>query len=457
MLVLVITLALTVTAYYLSTISVVDVRLDNIDKTRQALKQAKQALINYAIMHADGSGSGDPGEFGYLPCPHISNATEGAQDGVCKARYKNSIGYLPWNALDTDILRDGSGNCLWYAVSSSYKNNPDSLLINEDSNGMFQMLDDNGAVVAGNLPEDRVVAVVFAPGAPLANQSRNFNAATSCGDDAANISAYLEGDGVVDNANIQDVIDNVDQFISASITSDSSAVPYNDRLLTITRDEIWSAIIARPDFNIKMQNLTEALALCLKNYATANTYNRMPWPARIDLADYRLQDNYDDGDGTSGYAGRFPYIVTDSNTAITVGSNDELFIQGDCDPAGGITVDLKTVGSEYRNLWDNWKDHFFYVVSKDFAPAAAAGSCGDCITVNAGQMAAVVIYAGSRQGAQVRTGPVGPDINTKNNIANYIENGNQALFPDITGNAAYTTGGNDIMFCIDTALGVAAC
>lgn len=457
LIILVIVIALTASTFYFSSISVVDYQMDNLEQTRSALKKAKQAIIDYAVMHADGSGSGDPGEFGYLPCPYITNATEGVQDLTCNNRYKNTIGYLPWISLETDILRDGSGNCLWYAVSGSYKNNPVSELINEDTNGMFQLMDNTGAVKVGGLPEERIVAVVYAPGAPLATQNRTLDATTSCGDDAVSIAEYLEGDGATDNSSVQDIVDTIDQVIASSLSSAEEAVPYNDHILTITREEIWLAVMGRSDISTKMQSLTLALAECLRNYGFNNGFNRLPWPADITLADYRLEDNYDDSDGMSGYAGRFPFLVSDSNTSIGVGTSDEIFTQGNCTIAGGISADLDVVGSEYRNLWNNWKDHFFYVVSKDFEPDNSAASCGTCITVDGSQMAAVVIFAGSRVVGQIRNGPVGIDVDTKNNIANYIENGNEGLFPDVAGNGAYVTGGNDIMYCIDGSLGVALC
>lgn len=456
LLILIIVVALTISTYYFSSISLVDYQVNNLEQTRSALKKAKQALINYAVMHADGSGSGNPGEFGYLPCPHIANATEGAQDLTCKARYKNAIGYLPWISLETDILQDGSGNCLWYAVSGSYKNNPNSQLINEDTNGMFQTVDDNGVTIQGNLPHERVVAVVFAAGAPVAAQNRTYDTTKACGGDAANVAEYLEGDGVTDNSAVQDIVDTIDQFISASISSDSLAAPYNDLMITISREEIWAAVMARNDIDDKMQTLTHALADCLSNYALTNGLNRLPWPADVALADYRLDNNYDDTDGSTGYFGRYPFIVTDSNVAIGIGANDEIFTQGSCTIAGGIIADLD-VGSEYRNLWDNWKDHFFYVVSKGFEPDNSPASCGTCITVNTNKVAAVVIYAGSRQGLQLRTGPIGVDADTKNTVFSYMENGNETKFPDMTGNGNYVTGGNDIMYCIDDSMGVAQC
>ena len=326
---------------------------------------------------------------------------------------------------------------------------------------MLQLVNNSGTVVAGNAAEDRVVAIVFSPGPVIASQSRSIDTTTICGDDGTNPSAYLEGNGVTDNAVLSGSADTIDQFIHASITSASATVPYNDQFITITREEIWSAIITRNDFNNKITVLTEELAKCLKQYAVSNAKDRLPWPAPMDLADYRDDSNYDDA---SGYTGRFPFIITDSNTAsaITVGS-DELFTQAACDISGGLTVDLTDTSSEYRYLWNNWKDHFFYVLSKDFEPATTMANCvSDCITVNAVPMAGVVIYAGSRQeGVQIRNGDVAAsDVNTKDDISNYIDDviSNQPAFIAGTGKGAYiTTGVNDIMYCIKPDLTVASC
>ena len=38
-----------------------------------------------------------------------------------------------------------------------------------------------------------------------------------------------------------------------------------------------------------------------------------------------------------------------------------------------------------------------------------------------------------------------------------FENGNEAKFPDLSGNEEYVVGGNDIMFCIEDGLGVVPC
>ncbi|VAW52586.1 hypothetical protein MNBD_GAMMA06-1145 [hydrothermal vent metagenome] len=479
MLILIITLALAVSAYYFSSISIVDLKVNNLNDTRLALKKAKQLLLNYAVMHAsqngagNGLGGGDPGEYGYFPCPYITQGNvvnEGKQNGNCGAANINSMGYLPWTSLQSEILRDGHGNCLWYAVSGAYKNATNSGLINEDTNGMFQIVDSGNNVIAGVTPENRIVAVVFAPGAALGAQSRVADVNFSCGSDGTNAAAYLEGNGNTDNATLLTDADNLDTFIQASLTSDNDSPPYNDHFITITRSEIWAAIMAtttaRSEFNNKMTNLTAALAECLRRYALKNTKNRLPWPAPMSLTDYRVNNNYAD---VTGYAGRLPFIVADSNTAIGVGTNNELFVEAGCNVAGGFPVDLiytppaPPPPSESRTLWNNWKDHFFYVLSKDYEPATSTASAcaGNCITVNNIKMAGVVIFSGSRQAnsSQLRNGGIATDeADTKQNIRNYIEGvNNQTAFIDATGTGDYFSGGNDIMYCIQPDLNVVSC
>lgn len=457
LLVLLIVLVLTFTTYYFSNISLTKINVDNVKKTRLALKQAKQALLSYAFIEAQI----DPlraGEYGFLPCPDYNPALqEGVQDGNCGATNVNKIGWLPVITLELPYKKDAAGSCLLYAVSGMYKQSPATAMLNEDSNGFFQTVDNTVTPVQGLLADDRIVAIIFSPGDVLAGQARTFLAGSNCGDDYANEGAYLEGDGVTDNSTLSIITDSVDQFIHASATSATEAVPYNDRFITISREELWEKISTSNDFISKMRNLTQALAECISSYATNNTFDRLPYPVPMNLADYRIDINYDDSpDASSGYAGRLPFVVADSNALISVGGLNNLFTQGACDIANGNSQDLNIAGSEYRILWQNWKDHFFYVVSKDFAPAAVAASCaGDCITVDGTQRAGVVIFSGSGLGPQVRTGPVGPDANSKQNIGNYLENGNDAVFPDFAGNGAYVkvvpANSNDIMFCITDA------
>jgi len=492
LLVLVIALALTISAYYFSNISITKIKADKLQETQLALKQAKQQLLAYAAIRAEMS---DPtpqaGRYGYLPCPASTSLAadtgEGNSVGTCEVKHANSLGWFPWRSLGVDALKDGNGSCLLYAVSGDYKVAPSTDMLNEDSNGMFQVVDEMGVPLPGNTAKDRVAAIIFSAGDALTGQDRNYLDDTQCGHDIDNFSAYLEslevspGD-VVDNSSLATgIADEVYRIVQAATATNKSVI--NDQFITISRDELWSAITARNDFIVKMSNLTEAMAICLSKYAAANAENRLPWPAPMNLADYRLDDNYDDAIPDPvvglGYAGRFPFKVTDSNARIGIVGADVLFtgavcnnlvlppdtitVDGEILARGGITVDLLGGASdEYENLWKNWKDHFFYMVSQGYEPVAppappappVSASCGNCITVDGTNRAATVIFAGSSMD-QPRNGP--PDIDTKQLIANYLENGNETIFPDITGNGTYVTGGNDIMFCIGTGLGVVPC
>ncbi len=456
LLIFVIILALAAIAIMLRELSISEIQYAQNVSTSKILTRAKQALIAYAVTYIDSN----PGEYGFLPCPDASAAAgnEGDSDGSCGLKNANSLGLFPWGTLETGVMKSGSGACLWYAVSGNYKNvnlATKTDMLNEDSNGWFQIYDSGGSLIHGAQPEDRIVAVIIDPFPALAGQNRVFDDASLCGLND-NPAMFLEGDGVIDNASIAGTADTVDTFIMAGSGTDELATPFNDRIVTITRDEIWQAVQARNTFNSMMVNLTEALAMCLRDYAVANTLDRLPWPAPLTLADYRNSANYNDNaDATPGYAGRYPFIIDNSNADIP-GANisSELFTEAGCSAlvTSGATVDLKTANSEYRMLWENWKDHFFYAVSQDYAPGIIAASCGaNCITVNS-QRAAMVMYAGTRQGVQLRNDPAGGDTDTKFNAANYMENGNETVFPDATGSGTYaTTGTNDVMFCLTTA------
>lgn len=474
LLVLVIVVILAFAAYSLSGLSINRVKADQAKKTRVALKQAKAALVAHAITHADSDG----GEMGYLPCTSSNNATnEGGSDGGCGgAANINASGYFPWASLETGILRDNSGTCLRYIVSGSYKNSPYSGMINEDSEGMLDLVDAAGT---------KAVALVFAPGEPLTGQVRNFDNTSLCGNDD-NMANYLEGDGSIDNGVLNGVADVNDSFIHATVNSESAATPYNDQFLAITRDEIWEPILSRSDFLVKMENLTQALAMCLASYAnlTDNARRRLPWPAVTNLQDNDYRDNasYQDNAPTTvpvdhGYSGRFPFDITNSNNEIddvnlTI---DTLFDMAGCNAlvltgaGAGVIADLQTTTSEYRKLWNNWKDHFFYVLSKDYEPdstgveqqciaGGGGGGSGSCIEVNwNNHHAAAVIFSGRRLAGVTRA--------DKSNVADYLENDNATVFDaealDKTGDRNYIYTGeqtdliNDIMYCVqDKASGI---
>ena len=468
LLVIAIIFVLAFNVYIFSDLSISQVRFDKTQNSLQTLKKAKQAVINYAVTYADRAIDND---YGILPNPEtFLNGNDGNMAGAAGAKNTNAVGWLPWRSLDLPNLKDESGTCLFYAVSGTYKLGPRADMVNEDSIGMFRVLNSDGTVVQGGSVDSQVVALVIAPGAPLPGQVRNPSIVNSnCGRDyAANfVSDYLEGNGVYDNSSVSAVADTIDDFIHATETSATAATPYNDIFLTINREEIWDAIVKRNDFKIKMENLTHGLAMCLVEYSKLTTNRRLPWPVVTDLGDrtnYRDNNNYvDTGKGDidfNGYSGRYPFNVANSNAAIDPATltEDKLFnIAGLCDSldvGGGVTVDLETTSSEYRKLWDNWKDHFFYVLSKKYEPdnlgAIECSVPNTCIKVNATEYAAAIIFSGSRLAGVTR--------NDKSVVADYLEDGKAADF-DIEkvnklGKRAYiytdpqTDTENDIMFCI---------
>jgi hypothetical protein len=477
LLVLVIVIILASATYALSDLSLSTIKANRDKQTLIHLKKAKQAVINYAVTYSDRAADND---YGILPNPEtFHNGDDGNMAGTAGAKNLNVVDWLPWRSLDIANLKDDSGTCLFYAVSGSYKLGARADMINEDSIGMFRVLNNDNTVVQGGNVEDQVVALVVAPGDILPGQVRAPTVPTSsCGRDYGNISAYLEGDGVYDNSTLSTVADSVDDFIHATASSSTEASPYNDKFLIIKRDEIWGPIVTRGDFKQKMENLTQGLAMCLAGYAnlTDNSSRRLPWPARTNLGvaiydrkNFRDNSAYgDDGGAINGYSGRFPFDVNDSNDAINSALliEDDLFeMTGMCDNldlGGGIIVDLKTSGSEYRKLWDNWKDHFFYTLSQEYAPANSgasqcSGASPKCIKVESNgsgienKYAAAVIFSGSRLAGSNRL--------DKTNVSHYLEGNKSAVFDnevaDPQGDKVYrysdpqTDAENDIMYCVE--------
>ena len=493
-LVLVIFISIAAIAYFLTEMSTEEIKHHQTLSTSKALSRAKDALIAYAVSRGEiATPTAQPGRLGYLPCPANDNG-EGNSVGNCGVRNVAALGWFPWRSLGLPPLMDESGTCLLYAVSGSYKFRPSAYMLNEDSYGMFQVVDKSFNIVQGANPEDRIVAIVFAAGKPLPGQSRNYNAGTQCGDDINNFDAYLDTyvdvPGTIDNSNvITGSTDQIDQFIHATTESmsDDAAKPHNDRFITITRDEIWSAIMRRDEYdaadksgNSKVRRVTEALARCLAEYGNDNNNSRLPYPAPFNLNgnDYRVSTNYDDAAAVAGgqHFGRFPYKVDSADSVIpgTV-AGDELFNKSftpppvhpppkdikECDNLPiifptGPNADLRSAVSEDRIYWENRKDHYFYAVSNSYRPnsfpsddSAGAPRCGNCIVVNGIQYAAVVIYSGEKLIAPVvqkREAAIAPTdtLDTKMNPINYVE------MPGALGNGMgnYNSSGNDVMFCI---------
>ena len=218
--------------------------------TAAALAQAKDALIGFAITYGD-THTTSPQVHGYLPCPDTSGSPEGSASPPCGSKDVNVIGRLPWATLDLSALRDGDGECMWYAVSGNYKDSPKTSLMNWDTNGQLQAFSSDGTLLTQ--PDNQVVAVIFAPGAAQSGQDRSGTTAPVCG---GNYTAtnYLDNDTVhsINNADIA-----TGKFIQGA-----SSGSVNDQMLFITRQDIWNAIKKRNDFNAMVSSLLSIAIAC---------------------------------------------------------------------------------------------------------------------------------------------------------------------------------------------------
>ncbi len=229
-----------------SSLSKATLQIDRDKKTAEALAQAKEALISYAISSENAGGStARPGNF---PCPD-SNAPGtsgyGNEEANCSA---GAIGRLPWKTLGIPELLDGNGEPLWYALSTNFQKLANR--INSDTSGTLQVYDRDGTTLL--TPQgSEAVAIVFAPGVALGNQQRNTAS------DRTAPSNYLDAANGRNNATIG----------GPFITADKSA-SFNDRLMIIRTRDFIPTIEKR---------VAKELQTILENYRADNgTY---PYPA----------------------------------------------------------------------------------------------------------------------------------------------------------------------------------
>jgi type II secretory pathway pseudopilin PulG len=174
-------------------------------KTQLALQQAKDALIGYAAAYLTLPGR--------LPCPERLSAgstIEGQAQGTCITQ-ATRIGRLPWKSLGLDRLTDGTGEPLWYAVSPNFS----AKVININTVGQLQLDGANNAAVA----------IIFAPGPPLAGQTRSIVTPATPPQEAD----YLD----LGNAG------------GSAFVSNGPSTTFNDRIITITQAELFKVVNKR--------------------------------------------------------------------------------------------------------------------------------------------------------------------------------------------------------------------
>lgn len=238
-------------------------KIERNKKTNAALAEAKAALIGFALQNASKPGT--------LPCTDSSNAGSAVTSGVnaCAAY----IGRFPWKQLGVPMLRDGSSECLWYALSPIFRNqmtpanralNP----INGSTNGTINLVDDVDAPIASINP---VIAVIIAPNNPVSGQNRSGAATNYCPGDSSP-SNYLDVKGAVDNST-GNVVGNNYTF-KVGIQSNS----FNDQIIYITAKEFYPLLRKRITKEI-LGDVGVASGL-VDYYQTAVPPNTYPCPAK---------------------------------------------------------------------------------------------------------------------------------------------------------------------------------
>lgn len=207
----------------------------NIKKIREnkalaSLAEAKAALIGYSVLQASKPGT--------LPCTDSLNNGSAVTSGTnACAKY---IGRLPWKQLGMPMLKDANGECLWYALSPTFRNQMTTVNrklspLNSSTNGTINIVNDLDVPIVSDNP---VIALVVAPNLPVSGQNRSGAATTYCpGDSIA--SNYLDTKGLVNNATGN--VAGINYTFKKGVADNG----FNDQLAYITAKELFPLLRKR--------------------------------------------------------------------------------------------------------------------------------------------------------------------------------------------------------------------
>lgn len=197
------------------------VNLERTNLARQSMQEAKNALIAWSSSQAWSSNTND--QPGSLPCPDTDNdGYANLIGGACSSQ----IGRLPWKTINSQELRDNSGEILWYALSPNFRNSSGVTVINSDVQGQLTLYSDQQSTTTPIL--SNLVAILIAPGVAIAGQTRDPSSATAL-NTAAN---YLEGRNSGATGN----------YTSTPQSPASYPDTFNDQVLPLTQAELFSVV-----------------------------------------------------------------------------------------------------------------------------------------------------------------------------------------------------------------------
>jgi type II secretory pathway pseudopilin PulG len=312
--------------YLLASLSPEEMKARRDAKTAEALAQARDALIGYALQYRErqmATGGTPDAMYGYLPMPDLgatqnnnsqpNSPCEGEgcaklyMSGAFPASTDTVIGRFPWRTLGLPPLKDGYGECLWYIVSASHKSlgiDP-AVAMNWDTLAKIDVVGTNDSDKLKSMiasAHDRPVAIIFSPGPPLANQSRSpigGDVVTECGgnynpanyiepniaadllDYAGNpttLSAYFSGSQATDTstANLavatQSAVVKDGTLLKAACPSGTAcATVANDLGLPLTNDTLFGALRKSSNFRLDINTMLDRMASCLRDQIAAGT------------------------------------------------------------------------------------------------------------------------------------------------------------------------------------------
>ena len=222
LLILLAIITLSITTFLLTGANRVQHLLNAPYQNMAVLSQAKSALIaSSRLSDSDKSTSGL--KHRYFLCPDLTG--NGEAEASCNA--SRVEGWLPWKTLGLKPLRDTSGTCLRYFISSSYMSGalpPPSITL-PLLDGDFTL--NNQSQVMSTV----VVAVIIAPGKVLEGQARSTTGTSMADCGSAGVATnYMDVIAGVNNAV-------ANGFITAPEQVDAS-VKFNDTLIVILPSDL---------------------------------------------------------------------------------------------------------------------------------------------------------------------------------------------------------------------------
>lgn len=401
--------------YLLHALNPATIKIERDKKTAEALAEAKAALIGYAAgvnltPGLCGTNCPRPGD---LPCPDTDNngVAEPACGNAAGSSQSSRLGRLPWKTLGLSDLRDGSGERLWYAVSNRYKYNTRYRPLNSDTLATITLRDSTGNIINDGSSTTGLTAVIIAPGEPLVRQDALVQHRSDLNEDLA--SHYLDIAFGEDNQNFTDGSTN--GFIAGLVKAADGSVIVNDRIITISHDEMLKVMETRVLAEVENSLLDYYCGIGNVSYSTKSC--TVP--------------------GAS-----LPYAATFINTGC-LGRNDAELTCSEAGatrgriPAYPITPWSPTsiLRASRNNNWfqmNAWREVVYYAV----APACATGTVNcngiGLLTVKNPKLfpendkRLVLIATGRTLGEQLRS-----NDSRKTNEANYLEGENYAPLDNV--------------------------